>query len=347
MKQSRILTVTCLAALVAVFVSLSGCRKAVEPPNGSDTPAAGEPMIPSAAGVLSVKMISELGNAGDFEVDLFFTDSLGHAIQNVAPGILNIIAGLDTQFISKGTSQGVTAPCGPVSAELLIDQTNSMADNDPTNLRLAAAKVFLGGITLAGGGDEVQLSSFFSFAWGGLRSYGPFTPNGASLYPPVDKMAGDLGPWTPLYDAMWAESDSLATLAHNQNKVLVVFTDGDDNASTHSMWDAILHAKSLGIKVFAIALKPSGDTNTQVAPGANSALYLAAMQTGGSVMHTQNANELVSYYGGLRSLVHGNTPYVKTLWHVTLPKQSSIAGRTISATLKIGANVTAPFSVTF
>jgi hypothetical protein len=245
-------------------------------------------------------------------------------------------------LVATGLAAAKSASCGPFSAELLLDQSNSMAFNDPLDLRLKAAKIFMDGVTLLGGGDEAQLSSFFDFEHGydGLRSYGTFTPNGMLFNPAIDALAGNLGPSTPLYDAMYQETDSLVQQGHNANKVLVVFTDGEDNDSYNTLWSAIDHAKQQGVKVFAIALKT----------GINFPLITTAMQTGGSVMHTEDPQQLSSYFGSLGKQMHGGQSYYKTIWHVNVPSATSLSGHTVSGTIKIGtgaSTVLAPFAVTF
>lgn len=345
----RISKSTGLVAAIILLFAAAGCRRATEPPTGPDTQA-GQPMIPGSVGVIGVKAISSLGNAGDFELDLFLTDTNGKPVNNFDPSTISIVSAIDTLFSPVGLTAATTLLGGPFSAELLIDQSNSMAYNDPLKLRWKAADIFLSAVTPALGSDEVQLSTFNNFMFG-LTSYGPFTHNGHDFDHAVDSLSNVLGPGTPLYDAMYAESDSLAMLSHNPNKALIVMTDGDDNESYHSLWESINHAKSLGIKVFAIALKTGKDTVTQSVPGSEWALFTAAMNTGGGVMKTSDPQQVANYYAGLPKLVHGGVSYFKSTWHVKLPSASSLAGRQVNGTLQIvtkaNTKLTAPFTLTF
>jgi hypothetical protein len=348
---SRFAFLGLVASLVAT-ISLNGCRRATEPPNGPDTQG-GQFMIPGSVGVAGVRAISELGNAGDFELDLYVTDTNGNPVTNIDPSSISIQSAFDTMFSPVGLGIAASVASGPFSAELLIDQSNSMRWNDPLKLRWQAAELLLHAINpMLTGNDEIQLSTFNDYMFG-LASYGPFTHNGNDFDHAVDSLENVLGPGTPLYDAMYAETDSLAALASNSNKALIVFTDGDDNESNHSLWGSINHAKQLGIKVFAIALKTginpdSGATNL---PEAKWALYNAALATGGANMQTSDPKQLVSYFGGLSKLMHGGTKYLQTKWHVKLPNQTSLVGSEISGTVKItgktGATVLAPFNVQF
>jgi hypothetical protein len=350
-KLSRFASFGLLASVV-ITLTVSGCRRATEPPQG-DTPA-GQPMIPGSAGVIGIRAISELGNAGDFELDLYVTDSNGTPVTNLDPSSISIQSATDTMFSAVGLGVAAMATGGPFSAELLIDQSNSMAWNDPLKLRWKAADLLLEAVNpILTPADEIQLSTFNDYMFG-LASYGPFTHNGHDFDHAVDSLEYVLGPGTPLYDAMLAETDSLVMMGKNPNKALIVFTDGDDNESNHSLWDAINYAKSNGVKVFAIALKTgiNADSGATNLPEAKWALFNAAMATGGAVMQTPDPKQLVSYFGGLPKMIHGGNSYLKTKWHVSLPKQSSITGSQINGTVTIktkagSSSVIAPFNVTF
>jgi hypothetical protein len=205
----------------------------------------------------------------------------------------------------------------------------------------------------------VQLSSFCGYypsdpSISGLLSYGAFSNSGASFDAGIASMKGNLGYSTPLYDAMYSETDSLVMLSHNTNKALIVFTDGDDNASAHSLNDAIRHALDNNIKVFAIALKTGliidSLLNSQMPhDGSGSkALFSIAMSTGGAVMHTNDAKQAIAYYGGLGQVIHGHAPYYKTRWHVSIPSGSSMSGSEIRGQVHLkGSEVEVPFIVQF
>lgn len=344
-------------AVVLSVALLDGCRS--YDPAGPDV-AGGTSMNPGSAGILRVRAIAATGSTGDFELDLFVTDTAGHLISNIPDSLFTMLSLGDTSFSLLGCSTGITDSIGPFSAELLIDQSLSMGENDPFDLRLKGAWVFLHGVdALRGGIDEVQLSSFCGYYPSdpsilGLRSYGPFSTSGASFDAGLQSLAGNLGYATPLYDAMAKETDSLVALSHNTNKALIVFTDGDDNASTYSLNAAIQHALDNNIKVFAIALKTGLIIDSLLhsqmpQDGSGSkALFSIAMSTGGAVMHTNDAKQAVAYYGGLGQVIHGHAPYFKTRWHVALPSSNVIAGTELRGQLHIkGSSVEAPFIVQF
>jgi len=340
---------------VALFASLiliisSGCRTVTQTQPAPTVQSGPATSLPSA-GIIGIQALKSAGNTGDFEIDLFVADSSGNALSNLAANAITILGAvnLDTLFNQLNITPATTAACGAYSAELLLDQTGSIRQTDPLNLRLIAGKIFLEATGILGTADEVQLSTFQdSLHIDGeyLHSYGPFTHNTAGFIDTVEGLGPKVGGGTPLYDAMYNETDSLSSMGHNANKVLVVFTDGEDNESGDyypgaGLWDVIHHAVSEHVKVFAVALQVGLDT----------ALIIAATQTGGGIMQTNDAKQMVSYFGAMSGLLHGNAPYYQTKWHVSLPHNANLSGQTVSGNLSIklpdNSSVVAPFAVTF
>lgn len=334
-----------VALVVATLIFMGGCRTATEI---VPVPAGPPTSMPSAA-IVGIHSESTSGNTGDFEIDLYIVDSSGHAITNLGNNSISILNGFDTLFSQTNVSAGTSALFGSYSAELLLDQTGSIRFTDPLNLRLLAAKIFLDATALLDPADEVQLSTFqdslhIDGEW--LHSYGPFTHNTAKFEDTVETLASRIGGGTPLYDAMYDETDSVALQGQNANKALVVFTDGEDNESNlyypgATLWSTIHHAVQQHVKVFAIGLETGLDT----------ALISAAMQTGGAVMHASDAKQMVSYFGAMSNLLHGGAKYYQTKWHVSLPNEANLHGQVISGNLSItlpdNSIVLAPFAVTF
>jgi hypothetical protein len=74
------------------------------------------------------------------------------------------------------------------------------------------------------------------------------------------------------------------------------------------------------------------------------------MQTGGAVMHTNDAKQMVSYFGALPSMMQGHQQMYRTKWHVAVPNgnlHGQIVSGNLSITLPDHSNVIAPFAVTF
>ncbi|HEY3875765.1 MAG TPA: VWA domain-containing protein, partial [Candidatus Kapabacteria bacterium] len=252
-----------LASVAVAFVTLglfmvSGCRTVTQP---APTPPGPPTSLPSAA-ITGMIPLDCNGNSGDFEVDLFVCDTSGHFIPNLLPSAITILGSLDTLFTQSNVDTMFSDLFGNYSAELLLDQTGSIRTTDPLNLRLIAAKLFLQATNFLAVPNEVQLSTFQDSLENGvyMQSYGAFTHNTGAFIDTVALFATRVGGGTPLYDAMYNEIDSLANQAHNTNKVLVVFTDGEDNESGlyypgANLLSVIHHAAQENVKIFAIALQ--------------------------------------------------------------------------------------------
>ncbi len=331
-----------LVVATAALIFMSGCRTTVEVLPGPPTSA------PSAA-VIGITGAQSSGNLGDFEVDLIVVDSSGHPVSDLDASSISIVNGLDTLFSPTGISTAVTSLLGPYSAELLLDQTGSIRTTDPLNLRLIAAKLFLDATGLLNTLDEIQLSTFqdsLHVEGEYLHSYGAFTHNTGAFEVTVETLADKIGGGTPLYDAMYLDADSVSQNGKNSNKALVVFTDGEDNESYEyypgaTLWSAIDHAVNEHVRVFAVALQTGLDT----------ALISAAMQTGGAIMQASDAKQMVSYFGAMSGMLHGNVSYYKTRWHVSLPAAMRASGSVVSGTIAIrlpdNETAAAPFAVKF
>ncbi|MFI5201764.1 MAG: VWA domain-containing protein [Candidatus Kapaibacterium sp.] len=349
MKKSRfhISLASFLSIVTATLLFEAGCRTVTGP--GDPGAKAGPPTSLPSAAIVGIHPDPASGNSGDFEIDLYIVDSSGHALTTIGANSISILNGFDTLFSQTNVSTATSALFGSYSAGLLLDQTGSIRFTDPLNLRLLAAKIFLGATSLLNPADEVQLSTFQdSLHIDGeyLHSYGPFTHNTGAFEDTVETLASKIGGGTPLYDAMYDETDSVALQGKNANRALVVFTDGEDNESYMyypgaTLWDAIHHAIQQHVKVFAVALQTGLDT----------ALTSAAMQTGGAILQASDAKQMVSYFGAMPSMLHGGVHYYRTKWHVSVPNAGDLSGQVISGNLSITlpdhSNVIAPFAITF
>ncbi len=323
-------------AVLALGIITSGCRtrQSVEPGFGNTAL-----VTLSSGAVVGATAVSHNGNSGDFDLDLFIVDSAGHPVAGLDPSSFGIPSSLDSNFSPLSILPYVTAAAGPYSAELLIDQTGSIKMTDPYNMRLFAAKAFLG---LLGDQDEVQVSTFQDVMHIGhiIDSYHAFSHNVDPWIRTVDGFANTINGDTPLYDAMYDEVDTLVQHASNANKVLIVFTDGGDNDSRYTLWDPIEHAIQNNVKVFAIALKLGNSTP----------LATIAAKTGGAVMHAEDPATMVPFYSALGSYLHGNVGCYRTRWHTTVSNLADLSGQTVKGSVSVknnGKSIQVPFAVTF
>ena len=93
---------------------------------------------------------------------------------------------------------------------------------------------------------------------------------------------------TALYDAVVASLEQLQAGSRNK-KALIVVSDGGDNASTHSMAEALKLADQSGALVYAIGIFDDQDPDWKPA-----VLRRLARSTGGEAFFTSQLNEVVA-----------------------------------------------------
>jgi VWFA-related protein len=169
----------------------------------------------------------------------------------------------------------------PVAVGLVIDHSGSMY---PKLARVtAAARTF---IHFSSPEDQMFVVNFNENVTLGLPKAIPFTNS-------VDELAKAISVKpatgkTALYDAVWKAREWLARGSPDK-KVLMVISDGGDNASTHTLAD-ILHAgNKSNIQVYTIGIFDSGDPDKNPA-----VLRQLAQASGGEAFMPQELSEVVS-----------------------------------------------------
>jgi VWFA-related protein len=161
----------------------------------------------------------------------------------------------------------------PVSLGILIDNSGSMATK-----RKSVTEASLGMVRSSNPQDEVFLVSFNEEAT--LEQ--PFVSNVNKLQESFNAIAPPKG-GTAIYDAVIASGTELAKSAKRPKQVLVIITDGEDNASTETLEDTIREVQDLqGPIVYCIGLlyEDQGGGGRE-ARRARRALEALATQTGG------------------------------------------------------------------
>jgi Ca-activated chloride channel homolog len=166
----------------------------------------------------------------------------------------------------------------PVSLGILIDNSGSMREK-----RSAVNEAALNLVRASNPQDEVFLVNFSDEYW--LDQ--DFTSNIGLLKEALDKLDSRGG--TALYDAVIASADHLGKNGTKDKKVLVVVTDGEDNASRESLERAVRTLQDEnGPVVYTIGIL--GDDRE--ARRAKRALTQLALETGGVYFFPKNANEV-------------------------------------------------------
>ncbi|MET1070096.1 MAG: VWA domain-containing protein [Pseudomonas prosekii] len=195
---------------------------------------------------------------------------------------------------------------------LAIDLSQSMETTDFTDAngqkinRLAAVKEVLHGFIDKRKEDRLGLIVFGS----GAYAQAPLTLDHASLALLLDDTGiGMAGPNTAIGDAIGL-SLKLLDQAHEQQKVLILLTDGNDTSSAITPDHAARMAAAKGVVIHTIGIgDPSADGEAKVnLPG----LQRIAAATGGQFFRAEDRSALDQVYSTLDKL----TPHqVKTLSH--------------------------------
>jgi VWFA-related protein len=98
---------------------------------------------------------------------------------------------------------------------------------------------------------------------------------------------------TALYDAVAASADKLAADAKHPKQVIILITDGEDNASTLNLEGAIARVQQLsGPVIYSIGLLFGEETSRAEAKHARSALQMLSTETGGIAFFPKNIEQV-------------------------------------------------------
>ena len=170
----------------------------------------------------------------------------------------------------------------PVSLGLLIDSSGSMYDK-----RAAVDKASLDFVKLSNPDDEEFL---VDFSWEAFIDQ-DFTNN-------IDKLQQGLGfikssGGTAIYDALVASADYLAKNAKHPKQVLLVVTDGEDNASSATLEQTIRRIQDLdGPVIYCVGLLFGEDTDKRESRHARRVLETLAEQTGGAAYFPKSLKDV-------------------------------------------------------
>jgi Ca-activated chloride channel homolog len=170
----------------------------------------------------------------------------------------------------------------PVSMGILVDNSGSMRDKrqavNSAALDLVKASNKDDEAFVVNFSDEAYIDQDFTSDLGKLR-------DGLAH---IDSKGG-----TALYDAVVASADQLAKGAKRPKQVLLVITDGEDNASVMSLEQTIQRIQALqGPVVYSIGLLFKDEGGGREARRAKRALQMLSSETGGVAFFPKTINEV-------------------------------------------------------
>jgi Ca-activated chloride channel family protein len=170
----------------------------------------------------------------------------------------------------------------PVSLGILIDSSGSMYDK-----RAAVDQASLDFVKLSNKDDEAFL---VDFSWEAFIDQ-DFTNDIGKLQQGLSYIKSSGG--TAIYDALVASADYLSKNAKHPKQVLLVVTDGEDNASSSTLEQAIRRIQDLdGPVIYCVGLLFGSDVNKGEARHARRVLESLAEQTGGAAYFPRSVKEV-------------------------------------------------------
>jgi VWFA-related protein len=216
-------------------------------------------------------------DAYEVRLNVSVIDSAGRPVDTLPEDAFHVYEDGVPQTISSFRHEDL-----PVSIGLLIDSSGSMYDK-----RAAVDQAALDLVKLSNPQDEEFLVDFSSEAFIDQD----FTSSIDKLRQGLTYIKSSGG--TAAYDALVASADYLAKNAKNPKQVLIIITDGEDNASSATLEQAIRRIQDLdGPEIYSIGLLFGEDTDRREARNAKRVLSAISEQTGGIAYFPKSLKEV-------------------------------------------------------
>ncbi len=209
-------------------------------------------------------------------------DGGGHLVQSLQKS--------DFQVFEDGVPQTIAAfrhEDVPVSIGILIDNSGSMADK-----RMAVNQAAIDMVKASNPDDETFIVNFSEEAYIDQD----FTSDIGKLNQGLSHIDSKGG--TALYDAVVASADYMAKYAKRSKQVLLIITDGEDNASSATLEYTIRRVQDLsGPVVYTIGMLFGDEDSPKTQRRAKRALQDLSDQTGGIAYfpkHLQNVDAVAA-----------------------------------------------------
>ena len=254
-----------------------------DPVPSPDVDAPGKPQTGTTQGVGLAKIEREGGkytlrqDAYEVRLNATVLDGSGKSVQTLGQDAFTVYEDGVPQTINSFRHEDL-----PVSLGLLIDSSGSMYDK-----RSAVEKAALDFVRLSNPEDEEFL---VDFSWEAFIDQ-DFTNS-------IDKLQQGLGyikssGGTAIYDALVASADYLTKNAKHPKQVLLVVTDGEDNASTATLEQTIRRIQDLdGPVIYCVGLLFGEDTDKRESRHARRVLETLAEQTGGAAYFPKSIRDV-------------------------------------------------------
>src|SRR5215469_18837252 len=216
-------------------------------------------------------------NAYEVKLNASVIDASGQPVENLTQDAFHVYEDGVPQTILGFRHEDV-----PVSLGILIDSSGSMYDK-----RAAVDAASLDLVKLSNRQDEAFLVDFSSEAYIDQD----FTASIDKLQQGLAYIKSSGG--TAMYDALIASADYLSKNAKRTKQVVLIVTDGDDNASSATLEQTIRRVQDLdGPQVYCIGLLFGEDVSHSEARHSREVLTELAAQTGGQAYFPRSLKEV-------------------------------------------------------
>jgi VWFA-related protein len=216
-------------------------------------------------------------NAYEVRLNATVLDGSGRSVQTLDKDAFHVFEDNVPQTIASFRHEDL-----PVSLGILIDSSGSMYDK-----RTAVDAASLDMVKLSNPEDEAFL---VDFSWEAFIDQ-DFTSDITKLQQGLSYIKSSGG--TAIYDALVASADYLSKNAKHPKQVLLVITDGEDNASSATLEQAIRRIQDFdGPVVYCIGLLFGDDTNKTEARHARRVLETLSEQTGGAAYFPKSVKDV-------------------------------------------------------
>jgi VWFA-related protein len=250
------------AAALAIMAATSPAQQ--KPPATPDSQKAGE-----ESGDAIFKADTRL-----VPLNVTVTDKAGHLVTGLTRSAFQVMENGVAQQIKDFKGEDV-----PVSLGLIIDNSGSMREK-----RQSVESAALALVRDSNKQDEVFVVNFNDEAY--LDT--PFTSDVKLMEQGLTKIDSRGG--TAMRDAIRMSVDYLNQKARRDKKVLLVVTDGNDNASTATLTTLVHDAQQSDVLIYAIGLL--SEEEKKEAKAAKRALDLLVESTGGQVFYPKDVSEV-------------------------------------------------------
>jgi Ca-activated chloride channel family protein len=237
-------------------------------------------IITVALGLLCKPILAQ-DSLGTIKVDVRLVEVYATVLDNHG-GFVDGLKVDNFQILEDGRPQKISIfenDADSLSCAILLDTTGSMRDALP-RVRNSVVKL----IDALGEKDSVAIFTFDQQ----LTVRQDFTTDKDAAKRAVLRTRAQGS--TALFDAISETSEELAK--RRGKKVLIVFTDGDDNASLLTASGAVAHAQKLGIPLYAIAEVEATDSSEL-----GKVLNELSERTGGVAYQVKKAEDIERVFG--------------------------------------------------